>query len=156
MCSVHWLPCTDQRSGPDYWNHSILTWSLLNKDQWHHEADLRGIILMIMILDISCCLYFKITSFFKLVLHFHASTDSSTGNCVSVSSGSPVAGEWFNTDCFAFLPYVCEKLRYGFTTVKAPPPVPTTPPNNVGCAAGWIGFGANCFQVSCQIDCDVT
>ncbi|XP_033624642.1 macrophage mannose receptor 1-like [Asterias rubens] len=74
-----------------------------------------------------------------------AQPDSSNGLCVSINSGAPAAGYWYNTACSQSLPYVCEAARPGYTTM-APPAVGTNP-TNLGCSAGWIGYGYNCFRV---------
>ena len=74
-------------------------------------------------------------------------TDSGKGKCVMTNTHESAAGYWYSAPCDTYKPYICERLRYGFTTTAAPPPVPSSPPSNFGCASGWIGFGANCFQV---------
>ncbi|XP_022109148.1 macrophage mannose receptor 1-like [Acanthaster planci] len=74
-----------------------------------------------------------------------AQPDSSMGQCVSINSGAPAAGYWYNTACSLSLPYVCESARPGYSTMA--PPGPVTNPTNIGCAAGWIGYGSYCFRV---------
>ncbi|XP_038078467.1 macrophage mannose receptor 1-like [Patiria miniata] len=71
--------------------------------------------------------------------------DASSGRCVSINSGAPAAGYWYNTACSSALPYVCESNRPGYTTM-APPGVVTNP-TNIGCQPGWIGYTNHCFKI---------
>ena len=72
--------------------------------------------------------------------------DSISGHCVSINSGAPAAGYWYNTACTTTLPYVCEAARPGYTTMS--PPGSVTNPTNIGCQPGWTGYGNTCFKVN--------
>ena len=84
-------------------------------------------------------------SFNFLYVHLFI-TDDSKGKCVGAGSAIPASGYWTDLNCEERFPYVCEVLREGYTT-QSPNPPSKTNPSNIGCAAGWIGYGSQCFRV---------
>ncbi|XP_072020262.1 macrophage mannose receptor 1-like [Amphiura filiformis] len=72
--------------------------------------------------------------------------DNSNGDCVAATSGT-ISGLWQDQECNNEFNYVCEKVRLGFTAPPVTVPPAPTDPSNEGCAAGWIGYGNNCFRV---------
>ncbi|XP_022088512.1 macrophage mannose receptor 1-like [Acanthaster planci] len=71
--------------------------------------------------------------------------DDSTGNCVTMKSGSD-AGYWSDRSCEKGYLFICEKSRIGWPTITLPTANPPTQPSDVGCSPGWIGYGDNCFK----------
>ncbi|CAH1796402.1 unnamed protein product [Owenia fusiformis] len=70
--------------------------------------------------------------------------DRTKGQCVAISAGLN-NGLWYDRLCTYRRGTICQRRRTGYTT---PMPEPTSPPSNQACEVGWIGWGANCFQVN--------
>ncbi|XP_070537336.1 C-type mannose receptor 2-like [Ptychodera flava] len=73
--------------------------------------------------------------------------DTRNGDCVALSTGSTTGGLWSVMTCNIVQPYICEKLKPGFTL---PPPFVPTTHSSIGCSDGWVGYNENCFLIVTQ------